>query len=103
LASAVFGAEEIVLASLGNACPLADTVNVLLSTTVAHAARRAEEAAISAGAVGLEPRMTRATAACLEWVVELGLKEILGGGVPRRWQDAIAAIEIEISHANKED
>ncbi len=101
-----YGVEETVLASLGKtlARPFADTVNGLLSTTVIHAARRAEEAAMSAEAlvdVGLEPGMTRATAARLEWVAGLGLKEILGGVVPSSWQDAIVAIETEISSTNK--
>lgn len=100
-----YGVSEVVLASLGKtlARPFADTVNGLLTTDVIHAARRAEEAAMSAEAladVGIEPVMTRATATRLDWVAGLGLKERLGGLVPDSWNDAIVAIEAEITRTN---
>lgn len=100
-----YGVDGVVLASLGKtlARPFADTVNGLLTTDVIHAGRRAEEAAMSAEAladVGIQPVMTRATAARLHWVAGLGLKKRLGGLVPANWNEAIAAIEAEIEGAN---
>lgn len=47
--------------------------------------------------------MTRATTARLEWLWNSVSRRVLSGRVPRRWQDAIAAIETEISHANRKD
>jgi len=97
-----YGVNDVVLASLGKTLsrPFAEVVNGLLTTDVIHAARRAEEAAMSAEAladIGIEPLMTRATAARLDWVAGLGLKERLGGVVPANWSDAIVAIETEIA------
>lgn len=93
-----YGVDATVLASLDKTLSRAfsDTVNALLTTTVIHAARRAEEAAMSAEALadaGIEPLVTRAVAERLEWVARLGLKERLGGLVPEKWPEAVAAIE----------
>ena len=67
------GVDTTVLTPPGKAlsCPFSDTVNALLTTTFIHAARRAEEAAMSAEALadaGIEPLVTRAVAERLEWV-----------------------------------
>ena len=73
----------------------ADTANFLVTTNVIHAARRADEAAMSVAAlreVGIDPTMTEATVARLRSVASLGLKEALGGQTPERYPEAIAAI-----------
>ena len=93
-----YGLDEVVLASAAKSLsrPFPAIVNGLLTTDAIHAERRSEEAAMSADAleeVGLEPIMTRATAARLRWVAELGLKEHFNGVVPDDYRTAMAAIE----------
>jgi len=94
-----YGIDEVVLASFSKfmaRASFADTANLLLTTDAIHAQRRAEEAAMSADAlseIGVEPIMTRATAARLRWVAELGMKAHFKGVVPADYKVAIEAIE----------
>ena len=99
-----YGLDDAVLASASKtlARPFPELAAGLLTTGVIHAKRRAEEAGMSAEAladVGIEPMMTRATEARLQWVEALALKEHFGGRVPDSWQDALAAIEARMPPA----
>ncbi len=70
--------------------------NFLATSDAIHGERRAHEMDMvmeTMEAVGVEPRMTRATAAFIHWTASLGLKEHFGGEVPARWQDVIAEID----------
>jgi 3-hydroxyisobutyrate dehydrogenase-like beta-hydroxyacid dehydrogenase len=61
-----------------------------------HAARRAHEMDMvmeTMNDVGVEPRMTRATAAMLHWVADMGLREQYGGVTPTDWQEVMGEIE----------
>ncbi len=69
--------------------------NFLVTTDAIHGERRAHEMDMvceTMEAVGVEPRMTRATAAFIHWTASLGLKEHFGGEVPARWEDVVAEI-----------
>ncbi|MDB5371346.1 MAG: phosphogluconate dehydrogenase [Roseomonas sp.] len=93
-----YGLEEEVLASASKTLsrPFPELAAGLLTTGVIHARRRSEEAGMAAEAladVGIEPIMTRATEARLQWVDALALKEHFGGRVPDTWQQALEAIE----------
>jgi hypothetical protein len=82
-------------ASITLARPWMDTVHSLTPSEVIHAKRRAEEVEMAAEAVqdaGIEPLMTRATAARLRWKEQLGLKDQFNGVVPANHQIAIEAI-----------
>jgi len=98
LGARAYGIQDTIVASAARSLgkPFPDTVNSLLTTDVIHAARRSEEAAMSAEALadaGIEPVMTRATAARLAWVAALGMKEHFGGVVPKHFTEALAGIE----------
>jgi hypothetical protein len=72
-----------------------DTVESLTPSGVIHAKRRAEEVEMAAEAVqdaGIDPIMTRSTAARLRWKEQLGLKEHFKGVVPPNYEAAIDAI-----------
>ncbi len=72
-----------------------DHANFLTTTDAIHAGRRAHEMDMvmeTMEAVGVEPRMTRATAAFIHWTASLGLKEHFGGEVPASWRDVIGEI-----------
>jgi 3-hydroxyisobutyrate dehydrogenase-like beta-hydroxyacid dehydrogenase len=98
LATEQYGITDAVLASYTRFLapqPFSEMASFLVRTDVIHAARRAEEAAMSAEALldaGVEPIMTRATMARLGGVAALGLREKLGGQVPASYAEAIAAI-----------
>ena len=98
LATEQYGITDAVLASYTRFLapqPFSEMASFLVRTDVIHAARRAEEAAMSAEALldaGVEPIMTRATATRLGGVAALGLREKLGGQVPASTAAAIAAI-----------
>lgn len=69
--------------------------NFLVTSDAIHGERRAHEMDMvveTMEAVGVEPRMTRATAAFIHWTASLGLKEHFGGEVPARWEDVIAEV-----------
>src|SRR5205085_12185158 len=75
--------------------PWMDTVESLTPSGVIHAKRRKEEVEMAAEAVadaGIDPIMTRSTAARLRWKEGLGLKEHFNGVVPANYQIAIGAI-----------
>ncbi len=100
-----YGLDDAVLASASRtlARPFPELAAGLLTTGVIHAKRRAEEAGMAAEAladVGIEPMMTRATEARLQWVEALALKEHFGGRVPESWQEALAAIEARMPPAS---
>lgn len=97
LAARYYGLEEAVLASASKTLtrPWMDTVESLVPSGVIHAKRRAEEVEMAAEAVqdaGIEPIMTRSTAARLRWKEGLGLKEHFKGVVPANYKLAIDAI-----------
>lgn len=72
-----------------------DHANFLTTTDAIHGERRAHEMDMvmeTMEAVGVEPRMTRATASFIHWTASLGLKEHFGGEVPPDWRDVIAEI-----------
>ena len=97
LAARYYGLDEVVLASAAKTLtrPWMDTVQSLTPSGVIHATRRAEEVEMAAEAVqdaGIEPIMTRSTAARLRWKEQLGLKEYFGGVVPPSYKEAIDAI-----------
>ena len=97
LAARYYGLDEAVLESASStlARPWMDTVHSLTPSGVIHAKRRAEEVEMAAEAVqdaGIEPLMTRATAARLRWKERLGLKDHFNGVVPANYQIAIEAI-----------
>jgi 3-hydroxyisobutyrate dehydrogenase-like beta-hydroxyacid dehydrogenase len=103
LGARAYDIENVIIESASKALsrPFRDTVNALLTTDVIHAGRRSEEAAMSAEALadaGIEPIVTRATAARLRWVAELGVKEHFQGVVPQDYRDAVGAIEELAKH-----
>ena len=103
LAARVYGLDEAVLASASKTLtrPFMDTVHSLTPSGVIHAKRRSEEVEMAAEAVadaGIEPLMTRATAARLRWKESLGLKDYFKGVVPETYTLAFDAI-IEKMHA----
>jgi 3-hydroxyisobutyrate dehydrogenase-like beta-hydroxyacid dehydrogenase len=97
LAARAYGLDEAVLASASKTLtrPFMATVESLTPSGVIHAKRRAEEVEMAAEAVqdaGVEPLMTRATAARLRWKESLGLKDHFKGVVPADYKIAIDAI-----------
>ncbi len=97
LAARFYGLDEAVLASASKTLtrPWMDTVESLTPSGVIHAKRRKEEVEMAAEAVadaGIDPIMTRSTAARLRWKEGLGLKEHFNGVVPANYQIAIEAI-----------
>ncbi len=105
LAARVYGLDEAVLASASKTLtrPFMDTVHSLTPSGVIHAKRRAEEVEMAAEAVadaGIEPIMTRSTAARLRWKESLGLKDHFKGVVPQTHKLAIDAI-VEKMQATK--
>ncbi|MSP30083.1 MAG: NAD(P)-dependent oxidoreductase [Acetobacteraceae bacterium] len=107
LGARAYGIEEMIIASASRSLnkPFIDTMNNLLTTDVIHARRRSEEADMSADALadaGIEPLVTRGTAARLRWVAELGMKEHFEGVVPKHYSDALAGIEAKMKAAASE-
>jgi 3-hydroxyisobutyrate dehydrogenase-like beta-hydroxyacid dehydrogenase len=71
----------------------------LVTTDAIHAERRAHEMDMviqTMRDVGVEPRMTRATAEMLHWAAGLGLKEHFKGEVPPNWRVVVAEISRRI-------
>jgi 3-hydroxyisobutyrate dehydrogenase-like beta-hydroxyacid dehydrogenase len=106
LAARAYGLDEAVLASASKTLtrPFMDTVASLTPSGVVHAKRRSEEVEMAAEAVrdaGIEPLMTRATAARLRWKEGLGLKDHFKGVVPDNYKIAIDAI-VEKMQATKQ-
>lgn len=90
--------DEYVVSSLSRiwAKPFEQTVNNMLTTSVIHAERRAEEASMSAEtlkSLGLESIMSEATSRRLTHTAQLGLKAKLGGEAPADWREALKLIE----------
>lgn len=72
-----------------------DHANFLVTTDAIHGARRAKEVDMvmeTMRAVGIEPRMTRATAEMIHWTSSLGLREHFGGEVPAHWEMVVDEI-----------
>src|SRR5918911_901749 len=106
LAARYYGLDEVVLASAAKTLtrPWMDTVESLTPSGVIHAKRRTEEVEMAAEAVqdaGIEPVMTRATAARLRWKDSLGLKEQFRGVVPENYKIAIDAIAAKMQASAK--
>ena len=69
-----------------------DQVNFLVTTDAIHAERRAKEMDMvveTMQAVGVEPRMSRATAEMIHWMASLGLKEHFGVELPSDWRKVL--------------
>jgi 3-hydroxyisobutyrate dehydrogenase-like beta-hydroxyacid dehydrogenase len=97
LSARVYGLDEAVLASASKTLtrPFMDTVHSLTPSGAIHSKRRTEEVEMAAEAVedaGIEPLMTRATAARLRWKNNLGLKDHFKGVVPENYKLVIDAI-----------
>ncbi len=106
LAARVYGLDEAVLASASKTLtrPFMDTVHSLSPSGVIHAKRRAEEVEMAAEAVadaGIDPMMTRATAARLRWKESLGLKDHFKGVVPETYTLAFDAMIEKMQSAEK--
>ncbi len=92
LAARGYGLDEAVLASASKTLtrPFMATVESLTPSGVIHAKRRTEEVEMAAEAVedaGIEPIMTRATAARLRWKESLGPQGSFQGRRSRKLQD----------------
>ncbi len=90
--------DEYVVTSLSRiwSKPFEQTVNNMLTTSVIHAERRAEEATMSADtlkSLGLDSMMSEATSQRLARTAQLGLKSQLGGEAPSDWREALRLIE----------
>jgi 3-hydroxyisobutyrate dehydrogenase-like beta-hydroxyacid dehydrogenase len=101
LTARAYGIDDTVLDSASKTLsrPWMETVNSLIPTGVIHAQRRTEEVEMAAEAVqdaGIEPIMTRSTAARLRWKDQLGMKEHFGGVVPPSYKEAVDAIASKI-------
>ena len=90
-----FGATDRVLSSMNGALPTDDwreTAKYLLSRTLAHGARRAEElreVGRTLRAIGIDPLLADAGAERLQWFVDLGLGQGAGGSEYETVLDAI--------------
>jgi 3-hydroxyisobutyrate dehydrogenase-like beta-hydroxyacid dehydrogenase len=72
-----------------------DYTDFLVTTDAIHAERRAHEMDMviqTMQDVGIEPRMTRATAEMIHWTAGLGLKEHFKGEVPPNWKVVVDEI-----------
>ena len=93
------GIDEAVLGSFAkfmDSRPFAEMANFLMVTDAIHSERRAQEARMPVEAleeVGIDPIRTRATAERLEWITALKVKAYFGGAVPKRYTEAIEAME----------
>ncbi len=85
LAASEYGVESRVLASLEETFPSLDWERIsgyMIERAVSHGKRRAaemREVAATLESIGIEPLMTRATAARQQWLADLGVKARLGG------------------------
>jgi 3-hydroxyisobutyrate dehydrogenase-like beta-hydroxyacid dehydrogenase len=99
LACETWGVTDAVMGSInttfGKMRWFPEQTNVMVTTDAIHAGRRAHEMDMvmeTMEAVGVEPRMTRATAAFIHWSASLGLKEHFGGEIPAHWEEVVAEI-----------
>ena len=97
LGASELGIDATILASIERSLqrPFSQVANSMLTTGAIHAARRAEEVAMSAEALadaGLDPVMATAAATRLQWVAGLGLKQHFGGVAPERYTDVLRAM-----------
>jgi len=86
---------ESVSGTLGKQPFYPDWVSHSVRGGAIHAARRAHEMDMvieTMQDVGVEARMTRATAETLHWAAGLGLREHFGGEIPGSWQEVIEEI-----------
>jgi 3-hydroxyisobutyrate dehydrogenase-like beta-hydroxyacid dehydrogenase len=108
LASSRYGIHDEVFESIAkwiDQRSFLETMTFFLRTDAIHAARRAEEAAMSADAleeVGIEPVMTRSTVALLQRTADMGLREAFGGVVPDDYKTVIAALDRGLQAALQE-
>lgn len=90
-----YGIDAQVLGSAAKSLssrPFMDIAHGMLTTSVIHATRRAEEVEMAADALrdaGIDPILTAATAARLRLIESLGIKEKLGGQIPASYEDAL--------------
>lgn len=95
VAARKYGLTDEVLASIAewyDALPFMDNATRVLRTTTIHAQRRADEARSALEILqdlDIDPIMSRATVELLTKVADLGLREQLGGVVPKTHGEAI--------------
>lgn len=98
VASAEYGVQERVLASLTETFPSLDWEKLsgyMIERVVSHGKRRASEmreVAETLNGIGLEPIMASATAARQQWLADLGVKERLAGRKTEDRAELVGAI-----------
>lgn len=98
LASAPYGADARVFASLGESFPGVDwqrLANYMVSRVVIHGERRAremEEVAETLESLGIEPIMSEAAARRQDWCAKLGIAGQFGPEGPATYREALDAI-----------
>ncbi len=104
VASDRYGISEQVVRSLSGLMDkhdsFSDAINYHLTSAAVHAARRSEEVSMSADALcelGLDPIMSRASAARLDWVASLELGYAFGGVPPADYHVVLDAIRERIA------
>jgi 3-hydroxyisobutyrate dehydrogenase-like beta-hydroxyacid dehydrogenase len=98
LSATMYGADERVLASLGETFPGIDwskLAGYMVGRVLEHGERRAremEEVAETLRAIGVEPVMAEATARRQEWGAGLNLLDQFGGRAPEDYREVVRAI-----------
>jgi 3-hydroxyisobutyrate dehydrogenase-like beta-hydroxyacid dehydrogenase len=98
LSATRYGADERVLASLGETFPGIDwskLASYMVGRVLEHGERRAremEEVAETLRAIGVEPVMAEATARRQEWGARLNLLDRFGGRAPENYREVVRAI-----------
>jgi 3-hydroxyisobutyrate dehydrogenase-like beta-hydroxyacid dehydrogenase len=98
LSATMYGADERVLASLGETFPGIDwskLASYMVGRVLEHGERRAremEEVAETLRAIGVEPLMAEATARRQEWGARLNLLDQFEGRAPENYREVVRAI-----------
>jgi 3-hydroxyisobutyrate dehydrogenase-like beta-hydroxyacid dehydrogenase len=98
LASAPFGADELVFSSLAESFPVIDwqkLANYMVGRMVVHGERRAremEEVSETLEALGIEPIMAQAAARRQDWCARLGISALFGPDGPKTYREVLKAI-----------
>jgi len=94
-----YGELELVLESITDSMkkrPFIETINMLVTTDVIHAKRRAiemNEVITTLEEIGIEPIMSKATKNRLEWSAGLGLEKYFSGEIPKEYMNVLIAID----------
>lgn len=90
--------EDLVVESIGktmDAAPFGQTMNMLVTAGAIHAERQThemEDCVAMLKDLGIQPIMTTATVAHLQYLAEKNLKERFNGEMPERWETVTAAL-----------